>query len=437
MSPAEPETAETRPGQLTHGLWRNSDFLKLWGGETVSLFGTQVTVLALPLTAVLTLEASPAELGFLNAARFAPFIAVILFAGVWVDRHRRRPVLIQTNAVRAVLIALIPLAAFLDLLRMEVLYVVGFSVGVLTVFFDLAYQSYLPSLVSRAQLTEGNSKLQASASAAEVGGPGLGGVLVQVATAPYALLIDAGSYLFSALALSGIRKGEPEPGEESDRLPAWAAIREGFSFTLRNPHLRPIAGEAATFNLFEQAIMTVFVVYAVRELDFSAGLLGLVISIGAAGAFLGSVLASFPERRYGLGPTIVGSMVVACSVPLAIPAISRATPLGVLLLALTFFIWGLAVAVSNVHVVSLRQAVTPDLLLGRMNASYRFFTYGAIPLGALLGGLLGETIGLRPTLLVGALGLLLALLWILLSPLGRLRELPEEDDKPLADPSRV
>jgi MFS family permease len=406
-------------------VWRQPDFLKLWGGETISLFGTQITVLALPLTAVLTLDAGASELGVLNAARFAPFIAVILFAGVLVDRRQRHPILLQTNLGRALLIALVPAAAFTGLLSMELLYVVGFLVGVLTVFFDTAYQSYLPSLVDRSQLTAGNSRLEASRSAADVGGPGVGGLLVQLVTAPYALVVDAVSFLLSALILSSIRTKEAARpgGGEAPRV--WAAIRDGFRFTFSNRYLRPIAGEAATYNLFEQAIMTVFVIYAVRELDLSAGLLGLIISAGAAGALVGAVFASYPERHYGLGRTIVGSMVLGCTVPLALPAIEGDPVRTVPLFALNFFVWGLAIAVSNVHVVSLRQASTPDHLLGRMNASYRFFTYGAIPVGALLGGFLGEAIGLRATLLASALGLLLALLWIVASAVPRLRELSE------------
>jgi hypothetical protein len=348
----------------------------------VSLFGTQVGVLALPLTAVLTLGASASELGLLNAARFAPFIAVILFAGVWVDRRRRRPLLIQTNAGRAFLIALVPAAAALDVLRIEVLYAVGFLVGVLTVFFDVAYPSYLPSLIGRHQLTAGNRSLEASRSAAEVGGPGIGGLLVQLVTAPFALVVDAISFLVSAVVLSTVRSEEPDPAGAEEPAPAWSAIRDGFRFTFANRYLRPIAGEAATFNLFEQTIMTVFVVYAVRELGLSAGLLGVIVSIGAAGAFLGAVAAPYPARRVGLGPTIVGSMAIGCTVPLALPLITGETRVIVPLLGLTFFVWGLAIAVSNVHVVSLRQACTPDAMLGRMNASYRFFTYGAIPIGA-------------------------------------------------------
>jgi MFS family permease len=408
-------------------VWRNGDFLRLWASETVSLFGTHVTALALPLAAVLTLDATAGEVGILNAARYAPFIAVTIFAGVWVDRLRRRPILIQANLGRALVIGLIPLGAYLGFLRIEYLYVVAFLVGVLTVFFDLAYQAYLPSLIAREQLMEGNSKLQASASAAEVGGPGLGGVLVSLLTAPYALLVDAISYLVSVATLSSIKRREPEPEKDPDQPPTFAAIRDGFAFTLENRYLRPIAGEAATFNLFEQAILTVFVIYAVRELDLSAGLLGAIISAGAGGALLGSIIAAYPVSRVGLGPTIVGSMVLACTAPLLMPIAEGPRLVLVPLLMFAFFIYGIGLGISSVHAVTLRQSITPDRLFGRMNASYRFFTYGAIPLGALLGGFLAETIGLRPALFTASFGLLTSLAWVLLSPVPRLRAMPAQE----------
>jgi MFS family permease len=424
-------TAVAKHPELESRLRRRGlggDFAKLWAGEAISLLGTQVTVLALPLVAVITLHATAGELGVLNACRYAPFVLVTLVAGVAVDRLRRRMTMIFANAVRAFLIALIPVAAALGALRMEYLYGVAFAVGVFTVFFDLAYQAYLPALVERAQLTPANSRLQASASAAELGGPGLGGLLVQALTAPFALAVDAASYLISVLSLSSIehREPKPEPGECPHLLPA---IRSGFRFTLGNAYLRAIAGEAATFNLFEQTILTAFVVYAIRVLDFSPGLLGLIISTGAAGALVGSLLSRRLERRFGFGPACVGSMAVACVVPLLI-----ALPVGggwatALALMSVFFVWGLGVAVSNVLVVSIRQTITPDAMLGRMNASYRFFTYGAIPLGALLGGGLAGLIGLRATLLVGALGMLLAPGWLVLSPVWQLQVLPTGPDE--------
>lgn len=425
MAPTRPAKQAPQPG-----VWRNPDFLKLWASETVSLFGAHVTTLALPLAAVLTLDATAGQVGILNAARFAPFIGVTLFAGVWVDRYGRRPILIWANFGRALLIGLIPLGAYLGFLRMEYLYAVAFLVGILTVFFDLAYQAYLPSLIEREQLTEGNSRLQASASAAEVGGPGLGGLLVQVMTAPYALLIDAISYVFSAVTLSTIRRRERKPDKDAEQPPTLEAIRDGFKFTLGNPYLRPIAGEAATFNLFEQAILTVFVIYAVRELDLSAGLLGAIISTGAVGALLGSILAAYPVPRVGLGPTIVGSMVLACTAPLLIPIADGPRLLLVPLLMLAFFTYGVGLGVSSVHAVTLRQTITPDRLFGRMNASYRFFTYGAIPIGALLGGFLADAIGLRPAVFIASLGLLTALAWVLFSPVPKLRAMPAQETVP-------
>jgi len=417
----------TVPNDAGYATRHNRDFLKLWAGETVSLLGTQVTALALPLVAVITLHASAAEVGVLNAFRYAPFMLVTLIAGVLVDRQRRRPTMIVSNAARAGLIALVPVAMFFDRLRVEYLYLVGFALGVFTVFFDLGYQAYLPALVQRRLLTAANSRLQMSASAAELGGPGLGGLLVQALTAPYALAVDAASYLVSIISLVLIRKREPEP-TPADGEPLLAAVRGGFRFTFRNAYVRAIAGEAATFNLFEQTILTAFVVYAIRQLDFPAGLLGAVISTGAAGGLAGALLAGRLERRFGFGRTTVGSMVVACVVPLliALPAGSHWLTAGALMIV--FFVWGTGIAVSNVLVVSLRQTVTPDAMLGRMNASYRFFTFGAIPVGALLGGALPGVIGLRATLVTGAAGLLLALAWVVFSPVASLRALPERPD---------
>jgi MFS family permease len=416
---AESQALESRGARI----WRNSDFLKLWAGETISLLGTQVTVLALPLVAVITLHASAGQVGILNACRYAPFVVVTLIAGVLVDRVRRRPTMIISNAARALLISLIPLAAVFGWLRVEYLYAVGFAVGIFTVFFDLAYQAYLPSLVERELLTPANGRLQASASIAELGGPGLGGLLVQVLSAPYALVADALSFVASIFSLSAIKHREPEPDRET-RPPMLDGIRAGFRFTFGNAYLRAIAGEAATFNLFEQTILTAFVVYAIRWLHFSPGLLGLVISIGAAGALAGSLIAGRLDRRFGFGRTTIGSMAVACLTPLPIALPAGGGAATVIALGAIFFVWGGGVAVSNVLVVSLRQTITPDAMLGRMNASYRFFTYGAIPLGALLGGGLAGLIGLRATLLAGALGLLLALSWLVFSPIGRLEALP-------------
>ncbi len=372
---------EERPGRA--GLWRNHDFLKLWAGETVSLFGSQVTELALPLVAIYTLTANARQLGMLNAARFAPFLLVTLVAGALVDRHRRRPVLIGSNLGRALLIGSIPMLAAAHWLRMP---------------------------------------------HSQVGGPGLGGLLVQLLGAPAALLADAASYLVSVAALSSIRTAEPQPPAATAQAGVWQRLRreigQGLQLTFTSPLLRPMAGLAATYNLFEQAIITLFMLYATRQLGLSAGLLGLVLSCGAAGALLGSVAAGPAGRRLGIGQAFLGGVVVECAAMLLVPAVHGPLSVIVPLLAAAFTLNGVGLGMTNVYAISIRQTSAPDQLLGRVNASYRFLSFGTIPLGALLGGFLGQTVGLRPALAIAALALLSTVLWLLLSPIPRLSALP-------------
>jgi len=411
------------------GLWRHRDFRKLWAGETVSLFGSEVTELALPLVAVLALDAGAGQMGLLAAARFAPFLLVTLPAGVWVDRRRRRPVLIGANLGRCLLVALVPLLAGLGLLRIQHLYGIAFAVGVLTVLFDVAYQSYLPSLVDRGQLVEGNSKLQASASVARVGGPGLGGLLVQLAGAPRALLLDAASFAVSAATLLAIRQPEPAPPGPAAGAPRAGLRREigeGLAVTYRNPVLRSMAGLAATYNLFAQVIEALLVLYATTELGMAAGLIGLVVAAGSVGALAGAALTGRLQGRLGVGPALILAVVVECASLLLVPLAGGPTALAAAVLGLAFVGNGFGLGLSNVLAVSLRQAVTPDRLLGRMNASYRFLTYGAVPIGALLGGALGELLGLRAAVAVGAVGSLLTVPWVLARPLPGLRRMPAQ-----------
>jgi MFS family permease len=405
------------------GLWQHADFLRLWSGQTVSQFGSQVTQLALPLTAAITLQATALQMGILGAAEFAPFLLFGLFAGVWADRRPRRRILVAADLGRALLLGLIPLAALFDVLRIELLYAVGFLAGILTVFFDVAYQSYLPLLVERAQLVEGNTKLEVSRSVAQVAGPGLGGALVQLLTAPVAIAVDALSFLASAAFLATIRRAEPHP-RGGPRPGVWSDIGAGVGVVFGNPLLRAIAGCTATSNLFSNVGMAVYVLYVTRELGVTPSLLGVVFAVGSGGALVGALLAGRIARRFGLGSTIVGSallfplgslMVVAAGgPPLVVAAILVAGQA-----AQTF-----CSPVYNVNQVSLRQAITPDRLQGRMNATMRFVVWGTIPIGSLAGGFLGDAIGLRPTLLVGALGSGLSFLWVLLSPVRALRDQP-------------
>jgi len=415
----------------TGNLWRNPDFLKLWAGETVSLFGARFTTLALPLVAAVTLEATPGQMGILGALQFVPFLLVTLFAGVWIDRQRRRPVLILSNLIRALLLLIIPLAAVTGVLSMKYLYVVAFLLGVCQVFFDVSYQAYLPSLVERGELIEGNSKLQMSATAAEIAGPGLAGPLVDLVSAPVTIGVNVITYLVSVFSLAWIRKPEPRP-TGSGRVALWREIGDGFRVVFGNRYLRACAAEAACFNLWYFVLYAVFVLYVTRELGISATLLGVIISTSAVGAFAGSVTAGPLAERIGFGRAILASMCIGCLAFVLVPLAAGESILPRLLLVGAFLIGGYGIAISNVHVVSLRQAATPDRLLGRMNASYRFFVYGAMPIGSLIGGGLGELIGLRGTLMVGAGGMALSWLWILFSSVPGLQRLADAAAQPPA-----
>lgn len=402
-------------------LWRHRDFLKLWIGQTISVFGSQFTGLALPLIAALTLNASPAEMGILLAADTAPFLLVGLFAGVWVDRLRRRPILIVGDVGRALLLLTIPLTAFAGRLSMPQLYVVGFLYGVLTVFFDVAYQAYLPALVERGHLVEGNSKLEASRSTAQVAGPGVAGLLIQALSAPFAIVLDALSFFISALFLGMIRRSEGEP--VVTRAPMLAEVREGLKSVFDNRLLRAIAGTTATSNFFGSAIGALYILFATQELGLAPAAIGLVFSVGNIGALAGGVLAGTLARRLGLGRVIVGAAFLGAlgNVPVVFATRDLALPV----LAVGWVLVAMASPIYNINQVSLRQAITPLSLQGRMNATMRFVVWGTLPLGGLVGGFIGGAIGLRSAIALAAAGGLTAFLWVLRSPVRTLTRIPD------------
>ena len=408
------------------GLWRHADFVKLWAGQTISLFGSRITFLALPLTAVLVLEATPAQMGFLTAAGAIPSLLVGLFVGVWVDHRRRRPILIAADLGRAALLVVIPIAAILGVLRIEYLYIVVFVGGTLGLFFDVAHRSFLPSLVGREQLVEGNSKLEMSRSVAEIVGPGVAGGLVQLVTAPIAIAVDAISFLISALFLGLIRTPEPAPNPSEQRQNIWGEIGEGLRLVSSNRLLRAVAGCIGTVSLFNSVLEAVFILYLTRELGIGPGLLGLIFAGGSVGFLLGTLLPGWVTRRFGLGPGMIGGLLLVGLSDLLIPLVdgSMVVVVVVIVLMVAQFFFGLGFVIFNTGQVSLRQAVTPDRLQGRMNATMSFIAGAVVPLGGLLGGGLGETIGLRPTLLLAALGEILTVLWLILSPMRSLREQP-------------
>jgi MFS family permease len=407
-------------------LWRHVDFMKLWTAESISQLGTQVTLLALPLTAIKILNASPFQVGLLGTFEFLPFILVGLPAGAWVDRLRRRPVLIAGDLGRVLALGSIPIAYELHSLVMLQLYIVAFVTGICTVFFDVAYQSYLPSLVDRDQLVDGNAKLEVSRSGAQLAGPGMAGILIQVLKAPVAILVDAVSYIFSAIFIGLIRRKEAPvvrgaDGKHERLIPQ---IKEGVRYVVKHDLLRPIAFCTANSNLFSSMGGAVLIYFAVRQLQLSAGAIGLIFAIGNLGFLLGAFVARGIADRFGLGKTIVGSAVVFGVAWPLIPLATRSTA-GPLIVA-ALLIVGFGGVVYNVNQVSLRQAITPDRLQGRMNATMRFMVWGTMPIGSFIGGILGSTIGLRPTLWIAAVGGLLSFVPPAFSAVIRLETIPEQ-----------
>ncbi|MDQ0791668.1 MFS transporter [Streptomyces sp. B1I3] len=414
-------------------LWGNRDFTVFWAGDTVAQFGSQITLLAVPLTAAVTLHVDAKAMGVLNAASYLPFLVLTLFAGVWADRYRRRPVMLASTLCRAALLSLIPLLFALDRLNLGYLVAVAIAVGVFTVLFEVTYQSYLPSLVDREDLMEGNSKLQVSASTAQVGGPALAGWLAGWLTPQTAILVSAVAFAISAGGLALVRKREPAPERPAEPIPVRRQIAEGLRFTFGNRVLRACVLEAATYNMFWLVLETVFLLYATRNMGISPGTVGLILGGGAVGSLVGSLVAKRISERLGLGNTVTLAMVTGCAAPVLVPLADGPRPVVLGLLLLSFFVGGAGTMVANIQVVSLRQTITPHAMLGRMNASYRFVSWGVVPLGALLGGWLGDSIGLRPAMFVGAAGIFASALWIVFSPIRAMRELPPAADDEAAD----
>ena len=420
----------------SRSLLRHPDFLKLWTGETVSVFGSQVTQLALPLIAATILQVTAFEFGLLNTVEMVPFILLSLPAGVWVDRLRRRPILIVADLGRAVAIGSIPVAFALNALSIWQLYVVGVVVGGFTVFFDVAYQSYLPSIVDRDQLVDGNAKLQVTQSASAILGPGLAGVLIGIVRAPFAMTLDALSYLWSAAFVAWIRRPEaPIPSRDvatdGPKPSMRAEIAAGLRWVTGSPILRPIAASTGTANLFGQISNGIFVLYLVRERGLPAEAIGLAFSIGSIGVLLAALTTGAITARLG-----VGRMLVLGSITFSLEWIVIAAAPDALIFPATVvsvFLGGFGGVAWNINQVSLRQAITPPRMQGRMNASMRFIVWGTIPVGLMIGGTLGSLIGLHATIWVGALGGLVAFLPVTLSRVRTIRTIPEAAAKDAAD----
>jgi MFS family permease len=399
--------------------------LKLWAGETVSVFGSQVTLLAVPTVAILILHAGPFQVGVLSALEFLAFPTLGLVAGVYADRLRRRPIMIVCDIGRALALGSIPVAFVLDMLTIEQLYLVALLTGIFTVFFDVSYQSYLPALIDRPNLMEGNTKLEITRSSAQVAGPAIAGFLIQWIGGARAVAVDALSFLLSALALASIKKPEPEPRPStvSGTTGFIPEMREGIDVVFRSPLLWRIAGCTATTNLGSNIVFgAVFLVFAYRQLHLSAGIVGIVFGIASVGGLVGAFLAGWVARKLGVGPTLGATVVVGGLALLATPLALVGAP--AVVLAVTGFIQGLEAPIYNINQVSLRQAITPDRVQGRMNATMRTIVWGTMPIGALIGGILGTSIGLVQTIVIGGIVAVAAALWIFLGPVIRLKEQP-------------
>ena len=412
----------------TGGLWRHPDFVKLWSAETVSQFGTQFTQLALPLVAIDVLHVSAFEVAALTTVEFLPFLLVSLPAGVWVDRLRRRPILVVGDVSRALLLGSVPVAYWLGALTMAQLYVVGFLVGIATVFFDVAYQSYLPALVERQQLIDGNAKLEISRAAAQLGGPGLAGIAIDFLRAPAALAFDAVSFVGSALFIFRIRKHERAPARDAQSPRMREELREGLRYVFRHPFLKNIAACTALFNFWGNMGFAVLLVFARRELHLSPLAIGLAFTLSNVGPLLAAFNANRISSRFGVGRTIIAASIIGAPTFLVIPFAPEGNAALALLIP-AFIVGGLSNVIYNVTQVSLRQAITPARLQGRMNSVMRFIVWGTIPLGSIIGGVLASTIGVQKTLIVSGIGCFMPFLPVLFSPVRRIESMPEPVDE--------
>ncbi len=407
------------------GLWKHGDFLRLWASETVGAFGRQITGLALPTIAILLLGAGPFEMGILGSLQMLAFPILGLAVGVWVDRWRRRPIMVIANLGRMIALGSIPLAFMFGVLGLYQLYLVAAVVGVFTVFFDVAYQSYLPALIDRADLVEGNAKLETSQSAAQVGGPALAGFLIQMAGGARAIAADAAAFLVSAVFLWSIKKEEPSPSSSpSGTDPGFLLeLKEGAQVVFKNPTLTRIAGCTATSNFGASMSFTVFLIFAYDQLLLSPEVIGIVFGLASVALLIGAILASRVAKAIGLGRALALSTLLFGISTLGLPLALFGPP--ILVLIVFQMIGNFGLPIYNINQVSLRQAITPDRLQGRMNATMRTIVWGTIPLGSFMGGIVGAQIGVVQTIVIGGVVTALSVLWIVFGPVISLEKSPD------------
>ncbi|MFE8947823.1 MFS transporter [Streptomyces sp. NPDC007856] len=406
-------------------LWRDGDFRRLWVGQTASQLGEQTSLLVLPLFAVLALDAGAGQLGVLRAVGQAPILLFSLIVGAWVDRWRTRTVMVLADVSRTMALGVAAVAGLLGWLGLPALLVVAFVVGALSVFFDVAYQACLVRLVRRDQLVRGNSALEGSRSAAQIGGPALGGALVSLLSAPIAAASSALFFALSFLSIRRIRRIESIP-ERSERPPrVWRRIHEGLRFVVSDTSLRTVCLASAAFQFSFAAMMTVYLLFLPRELHLSGTAVGLSLAATGPGALVGSVPAARLPGRFGHGAVLVSAAALGDGAFLCVPALHGSSAVTVPVLLAVSFVFGTGGQLVNVTVMAVRQAVTPDRLQGRTAATITFVGMGLTPLGSLFGGFLAQEWGLRTSLLATAAGMMLSPVLMALSSLARLgRALP-------------
>jgi MFS family permease len=402
-------------------LWQHKDFMRLWTSQTIEAFGGEVTNLALPTVAILLLNAGALEMGILNGLQTLAVPVLGLFVGVWADRWRRRPIMVLANFGRMLVLAWIPLAFIFGVLGLYQLFIVAALLGVFTVFFDIANQSYLPSLIDREDLIEGNSKLQTTQSGAQVIGPALAGFLIQLVGAAESIAVDACGFFLSALMIFSIRK--PEASLYSDVEHDFAReLKEGARVVFSSPILRSIAACTATLNLGSGIFFAVFLLFTYNQLNLSPEIVGVVLGLGSVGFLVGALTASRIAKALGLGPTLALSIVISGIGLLMIPLVLYGPT--VPLLAALWMLSSVGIPIFNINQVSLRQAITPDRLQGRMNATIRTIVRGTVPLGSFVGGILGAQFGIHSTLIIGAVVSTAGVIFLFNRPVRTLRQIP-------------
>ncbi len=404
-------------------LWSHADFRKLWGSDTISLFGLHATLLALPMTAV-SIGVTPFQLGLLTTAQTAPALLFGLFAGVWVDRRRRRPLLIGANIARAALLGSVPVAAYFGVLHLAQLYIVAFLSGIAALVFVVAYQAFLPLIVPRRHLVAGNSALRASEATAQFAGPSVGGLLVQLLSAPLALTSGAIASLGSALTILAIRTPESCPQADHTHVGIGSAIGEGVRFVLTDPILRPILLSSTLGALFGNIPTGIYILYAIHDVGIPTVTLGLIVGAGGLPALLTALLTSRMVRRHGIGQTLIAASAIKAGATLLLPLAGGPLPVAITLLLAWRVLTSLAEASGGIAGFTLVQSIPPPGLQGRVNATVRVCGWGAIAIGGALGGIAGELFGLRPTLILAALGTLIAPLWLMYSRVRQLHDVP-------------